>query len=178
MSTPHDDLVKFVFKTPENAAGLLRTLLPAEVVQLLDWSTLRLEDSNLQTDSGAELRTDLLYSIQLDRGRFSAFLYVVVEHQSSPDARMPLRILKYLTAAYSRITPPTGPVPIIIPIVISHVEGGWQTARSFWDMLDLDPTMQAALGRYIPSFELLIDDLACVLQKRSSGLGRCRTPRS
>jgi len=160
VSTPHDDLVKFIFKTPDNAAGLLRTLLPAEVARLLDWSTLRLEDSNLQPDAGAELRTDMLYSVRMGGEKLIAFLYVVVEHQSSPDPRMPLRMLKYLAAAYGRVTPRTGPVPVIIPMVISHVEGGWQSARTFWGMLDLDPSVQAVLGRYIPSFELLIDDLA------------------
>ena len=53
--TPHDDLVKFIFKTPDNAAGLLRTLLPAEVARLLDWSTLRLEDSNLLSSAHVEV---------------------------------------------------------------------------------------------------------------------------
>jgi predicted transposase/invertase (TIGR01784 family) len=160
VSTPHDDLVKFIFKTPENAAGLLRTLLPAEVAKLLDWSTLRLEDSSLQPEAGTELRTDMLYSIAMGDGKSSAFLYVVVEHQSSLDARMPLRMLKYLAAAYGRITPPRGPVPVIIPVVISHVDGGWKGARSFWEMLELGPAVEAVLGTYIPRFELLIDDLA------------------
>lgn len=39
-SNPHDALFKRTFSQVEHAAGLLRAVLPAEVVPRIDWATL------------------------------------------------------------------------------------------------------------------------------------------
>lgn len=41
MATRHDALFKAVFASPDDAAGLIRPLLPAHAAAAIDWSTLR-----------------------------------------------------------------------------------------------------------------------------------------
>lgn len=40
---PHDAIFKAAFEHPKHAAGLFRDLLPARLVNEIDWSTLALE---------------------------------------------------------------------------------------------------------------------------------------
>ena len=95
-------------------------------------------------------------------GRRSMFFYVLVEHQSTVEPRMPLRMLGYLRAAYERLAPPSGPLPVIIPLLVSHAEGGWAKSRSLRELFDLDPELERLVQKHLPSFELLIDDLVAV----------------
>ena len=59
---PHDLLVKVVFGKPEHAQGMLRAVVPAEVAQKLDWSTLTLRPGSFVDLALKEQHTDLLYS--------------------------------------------------------------------------------------------------------------------
>jgi hypothetical protein len=83
-----------VFSQPEHAAGELRSLLPAEVARRIDWSTLQLLSESFIGPRLGELRADLVFSVKLD-GR-AAYFYVLLEHQSTTDRRMPLRMLRYM----------------------------------------------------------------------------------
>jgi predicted transposase/invertase (TIGR01784 family) len=91
MQTPHDRLFKRVFSNPEEAAGELRHVLPPAVTRLIDWSTLRAVRATFIDDHLAETRSDLLFSVML--GARPAFVYVLLEHQSTCDALMAFRVL-------------------------------------------------------------------------------------
>ena len=103
---PHDSLVQTVFSDLENAAGELRSVLPAAVVDKLNWTTLKLEPGTFVDPELRDRHTDLLYSVELKgspkpgSGKHSSarrvFLYVLLEHQSSADRWMLLRLLRYM----------------------------------------------------------------------------------
>ncbi|MBK7155364.1 MAG: Rpn family recombination-promoting nuclease/putative transposase [Sandaracinaceae bacterium] len=61
----HDALFKRVFAVPENAAGMLRSLLPAELVAALDLSRLELLSGESITATLDEQRADLLFRAPL-----------------------------------------------------------------------------------------------------------------
>ncbi|MEZ4308871.1 MAG: Rpn family recombination-promoting nuclease/putative transposase [Polyangiaceae bacterium] len=65
-SNPHDSLFRGIFEHPENARGELQHLLPAELSQRLDWSTLALEPGSFVDEGGRNSHSDLLFSIKLD----------------------------------------------------------------------------------------------------------------
>jgi predicted transposase YdaD len=101
MSGPHDQLSRRTFTLPAE----LRLALPAEVVALLDWSTLHVE-SEIVIDPGLEeTEKDIVYSIRLLTGQ-QAYVLGLFEHLSSPDRWVPLRLLNYTS---SRISAPTRP---------------------------------------------------------------------
>jgi hypothetical protein len=44
--------------------------------------------------------------------------------------------------------------------LVTHAPGGWTAPRSFHDMFEPDPCTIPGLAELVPSFSLLIEDLA------------------
>lgn len=127
-TTPHDALFRFAFTQLEHADGVLRSMLPAEVVSTLRWETLRLEESDFIDSDLAEQRSDLVYRIEHASGD-EARIAVLLEHQSGIDPRMPLRIVEYVVGLWRRLFDEEGPrLPVVIPIVLALLGRAWLTA--------------------------------------------------
>lgn len=159
-STPHDALFKAAFEDPEHAAGLFRSVLPATVVEAVDWDTVAAEPGSFIDPELAGGYSDLLFSVSLQGGR--AFLYLLLEHQSTSDPDMPLRMLIYLARIWERFRKQHKgePLPPIIPALVSHAPGGWTAPRSFHEMFAPAPSSIVGLAELVPSFTLLVEDLA------------------
>lgn len=178
-TSPHDHLVRHTLAIPENAAVVLQSVLPPKLLSRLDLTTLRREPGTF-VDASDEARTDLLFSVRLD-GR-QVLLYLLIEHQSRPDPSMPLRMYVYFGRVWSALWGDgrREPLPIIVPVVLHHGPEGWTAPRSLGAMLDWadwDPGARALVARWVPDFELLIDDLARVpetalLARAGAPLGR------
>ena len=135
-------------------------MLPAEVGRRIDWATLQLMPGTFVDAQLGELRTDLLFSARMD-GR-EVRLYLLLEHQSTVDPRMPLRLLEYMVriwAAHERDHPKAVRLPPIVPCVVYANEGGWTAPVAFEDLLDLGPDALEHLRPYLPSFSFLLDEL-------------------
>src|SRR5690606_11867785 len=89
-ATPHDALFKAVFRRPKHAAEELRHVLPADVVQEIDWSTLTLASSEHVDPALEQSRGDLLFTASI--GGRPGHIFFLLEHQSTQDHRMPLRL--------------------------------------------------------------------------------------
>lgn len=178
MRNHHDRFFRYVFSQPEHAEGELRLLLPADVSARIDWSTLRVEPTSIIDQALAETRSDVLFSVRLDDRE--VYLYLLLEHQSTADVWMPLRLLGYMLRIWERYLdkhPDAQKLPAVVPMLLSHSDAGWTAPLAFRDLLDLDEAMAAALEPFIPSFEPLHDDLTRIeseeLHRRSmSALGR------
>ncbi len=163
MHTAHDRLFRYVFSEPEHARGLLAELVPSAVRDRIDWSTLRHLPGTFVAPELDQRHADVLFQVEI-AGR-PALLYVLLEHQSKPDPLMPLRVLGYAVRVmeqHLRKQPGPKRVPLVLPIVVHHGARGWTEARTFAEVLDAPAELLASLGPYLPSFELLIDDLAAI----------------
>src|SRR5690606_1704432 len=91
-----------------------------------------------------------------------AFLYLLLEHQSTSDPDMPLRMLAYLVRIWERFRKEheKDPLPPVIPALITHAPGGWSAPRSFHEMFAPAPESIEGLALLVPSFSLLVEDLA------------------
>lgn len=161
VQSPHDRFFRHVFAQPEHAAGELRILLPAALTVRIDWQSLQLLPGTFVDPELRELRTDLLFSAQLDSGE-EIRLYVLLEHQSTVDSRMPLRLLTYMTriwAAYDREHPAPALLPAIIPCVVYANESGWTAPVAFTDLLGLDSAGLETVRGHVPSFSFLLDEV-------------------
>jgi predicted transposase/invertase (TIGR01784 family) len=159
-STPHDALFKAAFENPEDAAGLFRSVLPPTIVQAIAWDTVAGEPGSFIDPELAPGYSDLLFSVELRGGH--AFLYLLLEHQSTSDPDMPLRMLVYLVRIWERFRKhyKDEPLPPIIPALVSHAPGGWTAPRSFHEMFDPPPASIVGLAELVPSFTLMVADLA------------------
>jgi predicted transposase/invertase (TIGR01784 family) len=158
---PHDRLFREVFSDPEEAGPLLKWILPPEIEVLVDWTTLKRVSPETISPELEESESDLIYSVQF-RGEGEVELYLLAEHQSRVDMRMALRFLTYMTKQWNQAKEAGTPLPVLIPILISHDERGWTGGLDFAELLALHPEDAARLGRFLPRFDVLLDDLAGV----------------
>jgi predicted transposase/invertase (TIGR01784 family) len=157
----HDALFKAAFEHPAHAAGLFRHHLPAALANAIDWSTLALEPGSYVDETLGRSHSDLLFSARI--GNRKIVLYVLLEHQSCNDPEMPYRVLRYLMRIWERHVDRHGhPLPLIVTLVISHAPGGWTAPVHLHDLFSPTPASLEDTARYVPGFEIIVEDLAHV----------------
>jgi predicted transposase/invertase (TIGR01784 family) len=175
---PHDALFKKTFSVVEHAAAELRAVLPAALTTRIEFPTLALCSGSYIDEALSGSQSDLLFSAQIS-GK-SAFIYVLFEHQSSPDKLMPLRLLSYVVRILVRHTEQTNagsdplPLPVVIPVVLHHGESGWSVATRLEDLFDQQLIAETGIAELIPRLSFVLDDLGKVtddeLERRALGL--------
>ena len=108
-SHPHDKYFRSVFSNPEDAASLLRAYVPQSLGRTLKWATLTMLPGRFVSADWRGSEADLLFSVEPEATDTPVLLYVLLEHQSSPDRWMRTRI----AAAADRtagVLPGSGPV--------------------------------------------------------------------
>lgn len=150
---------------PADAAAELRAVLPPELVARLDLDNLQLQSGTHISEELRHRYSDLLFRTQLDE--HPAFLYFLIEHQSSPDPMMALRVLDYLTAiwsTYHRDHPKARRLPVIIPLVVHASPTGrrWNAPTEFAELIDLPEDAGDLLTPYVPRLRFLLDDISVV----------------
>jgi predicted transposase/invertase (TIGR01784 family) len=158
---PHDALFKAAFGQPDLARSELELVLPLEVQAHLDLSTLEVSPGSFVDEELRHAHTDLLYRVTT-RGGGDALVYLLMEHQSTFDARMPLRLLRYMVRVWDRWERdhPTGKLPVVLPVVLHHDIDAWRATPEFAAVLDASPELLAAVGPFQPIFRFVLDDLA------------------
>ena len=156
----HDNLFRSVFGEPVEAAGLLQAHLPRAVADRLQWSTLSVEDSDF---IGPDLRaseSDLLYAIRRRADGARAWVYVLLEHQSTAGRRdrwMRLRLLQYCCRIWERDRrdhPEETELRPIVPIVFYVGDGRWRHATEFSELFP----EEMRRWPWLPRFEHVLID--------------------
>ena len=104
--------------------------------------------------------SDVLFTAPLDG--LDAFVYVLVEHQSSDDSLMLFRVLRYVTRIMGpvRARAPQGPAAAgSHPADRLPGPGRWTSPVQLLDVIDLGPGGRQAVQAWLPRFEFLFDDL-------------------
>lgn len=134
---PHDRLVKRLLTNRPVAIAELTRVLPAAVSEALRWDGLEVLPCSF-VDPQLQLRaSDLLYSVPTATGR-PVEIYVLVEHQSTPDAAMAARFLVYVGRVYERLLrerPRRKTVPWVFPVLLYQGRTGWRGSRRLSDLL-------------------------------------------
>ena len=91
-STPHDAVFKTFLRHPETARDFLQIHLHASLRELCDLQTLKLESDSFIEEGLRAYYSDVLWSVKTTDG--DGYIYVVIEHQSTPDAHMAFRLIR------------------------------------------------------------------------------------
>ena len=157
ISQRHDKYFYGVFSDPENAAGLLRSYLPQELVSTLRWSTLTHLPGRYVSDDWRGREADLLFSVERADSGPPALVYVLLEHQSTPDRWMRLRLLHYCLMAWMqwhREHEQEPQLPLIVPVVFYQGAEPWRFPRQFAELVaGAEPDRG-----WVPRFEHLLID--------------------
>jgi hypothetical protein len=151
------------FGVPENAASELRAVLPPDLTARLDLGQLAPVPASFIDDELRWRYSDLLFTTELDGS--DAYVYLLIEHQSSSDPLMAFRMLRYVTRIWEqhlRHHPNARLLPAVIPLVVYRDRRHWGAPVQMLDLIDLDPADKKAAEPYLPRFEFLLDDLTRV----------------
>jgi len=118
----HDTFVRTVMSDPRIPRDFFNIYLPQDIRELIDFDCLILQPRSYIDDVRKESTVDILYKTMI-AGQ-EAYLYLLVEHQSSPDELMPFRMLKYTCNIMDQHLKSTQQkkLPLVYPMVIYHAE--------------------------------------------------------
>jgi predicted transposase YdaD len=134
---PHDLMVRAVLSDLTEASSFLQAHLPDEVSQGLNWSTLRLVEGSFVDEGLRSSEADLLYEVEQVSSPDAVWLYILIEHQSTPDRWMRFRLLKYCCRIWDqsfRDEPEQRDLRAIVPLVFYQGERRWSYSREFADL--------------------------------------------
>lgn len=92
-SQPHDAFYKRSLQEKKVMMDWCQAHLPEKIMKNMDLSTLSLV-SNDFIDGSTKLHADIVYKCQLHHQ--DAYIYLVPEHQSTPEKMQAFRILEYV----------------------------------------------------------------------------------
>ena len=97
----HDALVRRVLGDPDAARAWLEARLPADTARHLDFATLQLQPGTFVDEELRRAETDVLFAARHESGQ-PVFVYLLVEHQSTVDFWLRLRLLRYQGRIWER----------------------------------------------------------------------------
>jgi hypothetical protein len=149
---------------PKNAAPVLRTALPAAIVERCDWSTLKLSDRTYVDEKLRETHSDLLYEIQI--GRHKAVIYVLLEHKSECDARTIVQLFVYVGQILKKYAEEDEGeevrLPVVLPMILHHSKTGWTAATELAALYGEALEEEPGLKGHAPNLKCSLMDVSHV----------------
>lgn len=131
----HDYFVRTAMADSRVAREFFTIHLPKELQAVIDLNHLILQPRSHINEIRQETIADLLYKTLI--GDQEGYLYLLVEHQSTPDKLMPFRILKYICQILDQHLKnhPGKTLPLIYPLVLYHSEKPYPYSTDIKDLV-------------------------------------------
>jgi hypothetical protein len=160
-----DKAIRDALLQPDNLRDLIHSQVP-DLADRFDFTRVSLVSVDFLLPDGRGREADLLFEIPFRSGNDEqiALVCVLLEHQTRPDPRMPLRTLLYVVlywekqwSAWEQAPPPRPEfrLPPVLPIVFHTGTQTWGSARTIKDLLG-EPSV---LHHYAPIWEPLFWEL-------------------
>ncbi len=119
---PHDKLFRLSMEEPRVAHEFLSAHLPEAVLKMFNLRLLKLENHSFIDEAYKETEADIIFSSPL--GESTAYIYLLLEHQSEVDPLLAFRLLVYRVRLMERHLKqhPDQPLPLIYPFVVYNGE--------------------------------------------------------
>ena len=156
INNPHDAAFKSAFQKKEVALSFFQNYFPQEIRQHIDFNHLELGNKTYVDEKLREKHSDIIYKTKLKGS--DAFLYILFEHQSTPDPMMIFRLLCYMVNIWKEYLdqhPETKCLPVIFPAVLYHGKTKWNASRTLGGLIECDDIF----SEYLPDFTYKIYDL-------------------
>jgi len=137
--------------------SFFRHHLPEDIRRHVDLDRLEITDGTYVDEKLRDKHSDIVYRTKI-KG-LTAFLYILFEHQSSPDPLMVFRLLCYMVnlwREYRDQNPKAKKLPVIIPLVLYHGPEKWNSPMTFSGMIE---GHNDDLCVFIPDFTYHLYDL-------------------
>ncbi|WP_342270352.1 Rpn family recombination-promoting nuclease/putative transposase [Rickettsia endosymbiont of Orchestes rusci] len=133
----HDELFRKALEYPIVAKEFLETHLPEKIKTLLLPSTLKMEKVSFIEQNLKNSISDVLFSAKFKNT--DGFIYLLLEHQSTPDHYMAFRLFKYMLNIadhYLTVKPKSKRLPLIYPLVFYNGKQHYNIPLNLWDLFE------------------------------------------
>ncbi|QCJ71373.1 transposase [Providencia heimbachae] len=118
-SAPHDSTFKSFMSKIDNARDFFDIHLPEHIKKLCDFNTLTLTNSSFIDKQLRSRLSDVLYSVETELNK--GYIYLLIEHQSTPDKLMSWRLMHYAFLAMNQhLQQGHRTLPLIVPVLFYH----------------------------------------------------------
>ena len=162
----HDEAVKEYFSDIETAKSFFTEYLPADIVNNVDFNTMRICKDSFLNKKLAKYFSDILY--QADLNNIDLFIYLLIDHKSREEPFMGFQFLKYMIRIwelYLKQNKNAETLPVVIPIVIYHGSKKWEVDKRFTSFFKAPGYLQ----EYIPDFNYRIYDISHIPDEEIRG---------
>ncbi|MDR5617884.1 Rpn family recombination-promoting nuclease/putative transposase [Arsenophonus sp.] len=167
--TPHDAVFRQFLSEKETAKDFFDIWLPDEIKALCDLDSLKVESGSFIDSDMKNYQSDIIYSVSTTKG--SGYIYVLIEHQSTPDKLIAWRLMRYSMAAMQKhLEAGHRQLPLVFPILFYSGEQSPHPYSTNW--LDCFEDRKLAESIYTNPFKLAdvttLDDGEIMKHKRMS----------
>jgi predicted transposase/invertase (TIGR01784 family) len=118
--------------------------------------------------------SDLLYKVKLRDTQTAAYIFLLFEHKSVPDAWAALQILRYLLEIWEQLQREgVKRLPPIFPVVFYHGNTKWRVPMNFNALVDF--SAHDYLKPYVPEYRYFLCDLSQLTDPQLSGESALQT---
>ncbi|HCP3123542.1 TPA: Rpn family recombination-promoting nuclease/putative transposase, partial [Escherichia coli] len=115
----HDGALKKTLEDPAAVRDFLEQVLTHDQISRCNLDTIEVEKNSFVTESLRQHACDVLISMKTNDGR-DGYIYTLIEHQSSPDKFIPLRMMRYILAVMEQHVEKHKCAPVVIPVLFYH----------------------------------------------------------
>jgi hypothetical protein len=152
--------------SPRAADAFFRERLPPQLVDQLADGPPELVDGVFVDAQLRGSAADRLFRLRLRNGS-SLFVYCLVEHKSTPEPRVALKLLRCQARIWEQVDRELGErgmLPPVVPMVLYHGAEPWMAPSSFSGLIE----PSGALGVKTLDFEVVVVDLGKIEDARLS----------
>jgi hypothetical protein len=148
----HDSSYRLFFSHARMVRDLLREILGEAWVDRIDLSTAERVPASFTSRRHKNRESDVIWKFQRKDTDEPVYVYILLEFQSRPDRYMCVRAMTYVGLLYETLIaegrlPPSGKLPLVIPIVVYNGIGPWGPALELSELIErLDPSAE----QYVP----------------------------
>lgn len=139
----HDSLVKIIMTDPVAAKEFLEYYLHNDFKDLVDLSKIVIEQESYIEESLNKKYSDIVYKIST-KSKEEAFVYILIEAQSTIDYWMALRLWKYTLLLCERHKKGRNKLPLVYNLVIYNGKEVYNAPKNLWSLFT-DSTMAKKL---------------------------------
>ncbi len=155
INNPHDKFFKSFINEKENAIDFLKTFLPKNISDVLDFDSLSIENNSFVSDALSETFSDAIVKCQLKSTKEDVFISILIEHKSYPDKYVAIQLLNYLANAYGAQLKTSDSLQLIIPLIYYHGKENWQ----YKPISQIIPNIPETLKTFVPDFNTVFVNL-------------------
>jgi predicted transposase/invertase (TIGR01784 family) len=130
---PHDRFLKALLARPETAGILLHERLPKKIAEALSPDPPQWVEGSFVDEELREYLTDRLFAVKTITN-YPAFIYVLVDHKSTPYRKIAWQFLRYMVRAleqWAQEHPRWKHLPPIVPLLVYNGATKWRVPDEF-----------------------------------------------